>query len=326
MTRCFWFLFVGLLGLSSASADTLPNVRVGVLKFGTVSWELSVIRHHQLDREADFSMQVVEFASGNAAAVALQAGRVDIIVNDWLWVLEQNRRQKSYRYFPYSTAVGGLVVSPESGIQSIADLKGKRVGVAGGPVDKSWLLIAQYAKKSADTDLRTEADVRFAAPPLLNRMLLNGQLDAVVNYWHYNARLVGQGMSALLPTATAMSELGIGSETPMLGWVFDAQWLGAKSGLVDRFIKASYRAKHILATEAGEWQRIRPLMQADNDAVFKALIDAYRAGIPENGRAGRESVALLHQLLTELSTGFTYSVNNNKDNLGTAWWQGSKES
>ena len=320
MIRLLWVVLVVLLGLSHASADTLPSIRVGVLKFGTVSWELSVIRYHQLDREAGFSMQVVEFASGNAAAVALQAGHVDIIVNDWLWVLEQNRRQKQYRYYPYSTAVGGLVVSPESGIQSLADLKGKRLGVAGGPVDKSWLLIARYAKKSADIDLHSEANVRFAAPPLLNRMLLNGQLDAVVNYWHYNARLVGQGMSALLPTATVMSELGIGSETPMLGWVFDAQWQGAKSGLVDRFLAASYRAKHILATETEEWQRIRRLMRADNDTVFKALIDAYRAGIPENGRAGRESVALLHQLLTELSTSFTYSVNNNKDNLGTAWW------
>lgn len=326
MIRLLWVVLVVLLGLSSASADTLPSVRVGVLKFGTVSWELSVIRYHQLDREAGFSMQVVEFASGNAAAVALQAGHVDIIVNDWLWVLEQNRRQKQYRYYPYSTAVGGLVVSPESGIQSLADLEGKRLGVAGGPVDKSWLLIARYAKKAAGIDLRSDADVRFAAPPLLNRMLLNGQLDAVVNYWHYNARLVGQGMSVLLPTATAMAELGIGGETPMLGWVFDAQWPGAKSGLVDRFLATSYRAKHILATERGEWQRIKPLMQTENEAVFQSLIDAYRHGIPKSSAAGRESVVLLHQLLTELSSGFTYSANNNKGNLGAAWWQGSKES
>ena len=38
-------------------------------------------------------------------------------------------------------AVGGVMVRPDSGVYTLADLRGKRLGVAGGPLDKSWLLL-----------------------------------------------------------------------------------------------------------------------------------------------------------------------------------------
>jgi hypothetical protein len=43
-------LLAACLSASSAEADPLPVVRVGVLKFGTVNWEIEVMRRDGLDR------------------------------------------------------------------------------------------------------------------------------------------------------------------------------------------------------------------------------------------------------------------------------------
>src|SRR5215831_9651811 len=69
-----------------AGASERPVVRVGVLKFGTVSWELDVMRRHGFDQAQGIDVEPLELAGKDSAAVALQGGAVDVILTDWLWV------------------------------------------------------------------------------------------------------------------------------------------------------------------------------------------------------------------------------------------------
>ncbi len=59
--------------LPASLAAGEPVVRVGILEFGTVNWELDVIKHHQLDRQNGFKLEVAGFGSKSATAVALQS-------------------------------------------------------------------------------------------------------------------------------------------------------------------------------------------------------------------------------------------------------------
>ena len=63
--------------LAGLAAET---VRVGVLKFGTVNWELDTIKHHKLDEKHGVNVDVRFFAGEDATNVAMMAGEVDIIV------------------------------------------------------------------------------------------------------------------------------------------------------------------------------------------------------------------------------------------------------
>src|SRR3546814_16336488 len=76
---------VALACLWSAAAPAAETVRVGVLKYGPVNWEISIIQRHEMDVQHGFHLEVLELASDQATAVALPAGEVDIIVSDWLW-------------------------------------------------------------------------------------------------------------------------------------------------------------------------------------------------------------------------------------------------
>src|SRR5690348_16415288 len=149
---------VAVFAAVSARADALPTVRVGVLKFGTVNWELDVMRRHGLDRAHGFALQTVELAGKDGTAVALQGGAVDVILTDWLWVARRRALGGDFTFVPHSHATGGLMVRRDAGILSIADLKGRKIGIAGGPVDKSWLVLRAYAKKVAGLDLTRAAE------------------------------------------------------------------------------------------------------------------------------------------------------------------------
>ncbi|WP_159819391.1 ABC transporter substrate-binding protein [Colwellia sp. 20A7] len=274
-----WLISIALCISLPFQAFANPEVRVGVLKYGTVNWEIAVIKHHQLDKKFQFDLKVMSLASKNASAVALQSNAVDIILSDWLWVNRQRYEQRMYTIFPTSMATGGLYISANTGIKSLVDLKGKKIGIAGGAVDKNWLLLQAYSKKKYGFDLNNETEPTFAVPPLLNRLILRGDLAAAINFWHYGARLKAAGYKHLVTMSEMLTEFGIEAKIPLLGWVFDQEWANQHPNAITRFLLASREAKLILASSEREWERIRPLLKAENDDVFTALKTDYRAGL-----------------------------------------------
>ncbi|TWA95017.1 NitT/TauT family transport system substrate-binding protein [Azospirillum brasilense] len=284
-----------------AHAADRPAVTIGVLKFGTVSWELDVIRHHRLDEAAGFELKLMELASGQAAQIALQGGAVDMIASDWLWVARQRAAGADLTFIPHSAAVGALMVPAASPIASVADLKGKRIGVAGTPVDKSWLLLKALARDRYALDLDAAATPVFAAPPLLNQKATTGELDAVLNFWPYAARLQAAGMRTVIGVDGMMRDLGLSASVPAVGFVFHEGWAKANPAALDAFVAASRKAKAIMARSDAEWDRLRPLMKAEDEATWVALRDQFRAGIPDRWtEEEREAAAKLYGLMAKL--------------------------
>jgi NitT/TauT family transport system substrate-binding protein len=288
-----------VLAAAVSSAWATPaRVRVGVLKFGTVSWELDVMQAHGLAARHGAAVEIVTLASTNATTVALQGGAVDVIVTDWTWVSRQRAEGRPYAFVPYSLAVGGLIVRPDSGIRELADLRGKRLGVAGGPVDKSWLFFRAYARRVLGEDLAKVVEPSFGGPPLLNELVLRGDLPAVLNYWQYGARLKAAGMREVLTVAEVLRALGVPGPVPLLGWAFDERWAGANRAALEGFLRAAYAAKQILGASDAEWQRIQPLTGATDAGVLRALRDAFREGTPRRfGQAEIDAAAAAFAIL-----------------------------
>lgn len=295
---CCW---MALAQLASQAADaTGATLRVGVLQFGTVNWELDVMQAHQLAHKRGINLKVVPLASGDASTVALQGGAVDLIVSDWIWVTRQRAEGLNYSFAPYSNAVGSVMVKADSGIRSVADLKGKSIGISGGPSDKTWLLLRAYASKRLGMDLGSAAKPVYAAPPLLNELALSGQVDAALNVWHYDARLEANGMRPLIRLPEILGGLGVDKPIPLIGWVFREDWANQNRDLLERFLAASQEAKTLMARSDAEWERLKPLMRAEDNATFVALRNGYRAGIPGCDYADTQAtVASVFKMLAE---------------------------
>jgi len=307
-----------LLGAVQAVAAE-PQVKVGTLKFGTVNWELKVISDG-IDKKHGFTLQRVDFADKDATSIALQSGDVDVIVTDWIWVAMQRSLGHNFTFVPFSRSVGAVMADPAKGIHSIADLAGHSIGVAGGATDKSWVLLQAYARKVANLELKDKADIQFGAPPLLNELVQRGKLDAVLNFWNFNARLKPKGYVAVVSIRDILPALGLDADPPLLGWVFSDKWATDHPDLAKSLIDASYEAKALMKSDDAVWDKLRPIMDADDDAVFQALKDGYRDGIPD--RYERKDIAAAESAFAVMRKADPASVANLEALPHGTFWSG----
>tara|TARA_B100000035_G_scaffold298517_1_gene292370 strand:- start:877 stop:1542 length:666 start_codon:yes stop_codon:yes gene_type:complete len=178
-------------------------------------------------------------------------------------------------------AAGGLIASTNSKISQDIDLKNKKIGIAGGQVDKGWLIFRAFYKKKYGEDLIKMSKPIFGAPPLLNKKLKQNSFDAILTYWPYQAKLLtDDNFKKVIDIRDILSELGIPRGMPVIGWVFKEKWVDGSEEVFKNFLKASDEAKRLMLESDEVWKKVRPFMNASDDKLFKNLRDIYREGIP----------------------------------------------
>jgi NitT/TauT family transport system substrate-binding protein len=293
-------LLATIVSVSLGTCCGAEALRIAVQKTGTFAWELAVIRAHGLDTQANLSVEVLELASPEAGKIALRAGNADIVVTDWLWVSRERGLGAKLTFYPYSSALGAVMVPASSPIQTLADLRGHKLAVAGGPIDKSWLLLLAWLKQGG-IDLKSEATIAYGAPPLLAAKTLSGEMDATLNYWNFCAGLEAKGLRRIAGIEDLLPKLGAKGRTAMIGYVFDEKWANANQDKITRFIAMTRAAKEILSTSDAEWEKIAPLTGAPDAATLRAYRDRYREGIPRRPVADEEADArILYRVLADI--------------------------
>ncbi|RMF90225.1 MAG: ABC transporter substrate-binding protein [Nitrospinota bacterium] len=290
-------LVVFLVGLflGPGMAAELPHLRVGALAKGSVRWEMTILKKLGLDTKYQFVLDVVPYAGKSATEVALQGGAVDVIVDDWFWVARQRSQGVLLTAFPYSQTVGGVVVPKDSPIQDLPDLQGKKIGLAGGPLDKSWLILRAVYLQRYGSDLQDLTETVSVAPPLASVQLERGELDAIVQFWHFIARLLAKGKTRQLVSVDAlMRELGLSETVPLLVYVFPEKLVRQNRQLVQNFIHAVYEAKQYLLDHDEAWKEIADLVRAPDEKTLILIREAWRKGVPRRWDA--ETFANLERL------------------------------
>lgn len=277
-----------------------PRIEIGVLAGGTVMWELQAMQDLGIDSRHGFDLQLTELAGNPATQVAMQGEEVDAIVSDWLWVAQQRAAGRDFVFLPYSTAVGGLIVPADSPVEAPEDLEGSTIGIAGGPVDKSWLILRAWYHRQHGRDLAGITEQIFGAPPLIMQAARTGEIDAAINFWHFMAKMKAGGMREVISTAEAAAGLGLDPGTPLLGYVLSEGWIERNPDLAAGFARASAETKAMLAEDDALWEDLRPMMNAGHDAEFKELRDGWRAGIPAPGPVDAQNAGRMFEVLGKL--------------------------
>ena len=272
-------LAIFLLLVTAVPAQSADTLRVGLQSTGTFAWVLDVIRRHGLAQRAGLDIRVTEFASPDAGKLALNSGSVDVAISDWLWVARERALGSKLLFYPYSSAVGAVMVKADSRIKALSDLRGRVLAVAGGPLDKSWLIVRAAALKRG-IDLKRESTLQYGAPPLMFQKTEQGEADANLNFWNFCARLEASGFRSLLDVREAERELGADEPIAMIGYVFPEAFASTHRGAIDRFLEVAKAANDILVSSDSEWDALRPLIKAGDEATFRALRDRTRAGMP----------------------------------------------
>jgi NitT/TauT family transport system substrate-binding protein len=278
------------LAVGATPTPAAETLRIGLQSTGTFAWQLDVIRRHGLADNAGLDLKISEFASPDAGKLAINGGSVDLAVVDWLWVARARALGAKLLFYPYSSAVGAIMVKRDSPLRGIADLRGHVLGVAGGPLDKSWLIV-QAAATRQGIDLKHDTTLAYGAPPLMSQKLQQGEADASLNFWNFCASLETQGYRRLFEVRDAEAALGLTEPVALIGYVFSEQFASQHRSTIDRFIAIAHQADDIMRHSDHEWDALRPLMNAGDDNTFKAYRDRTREGMPQRSIAAEAADA-----------------------------------
>ncbi len=294
------------------------TIRLGVQASGTLEWELQALQDNPQVKSADFELQIQPVANAEAGKIALQSGSVDMIVSDWIWVSSLRAAGADFTFYPYSNTSGALVVAENSPIHSIADLKGKRLGIAGGELDKNWLLLQALAQKES-LDLNGSIEKTFGAPPLINEQIKQNRVDAVLTYWHFAARLEAQGYRQLIDGRGILKGLGITENVPSIGYVFKQSWAESHKQAINNFFKASKQAKNQLCASDTVWKKAIPLLHTDDVPTQTLMRQRYcEGGIEQWGEKEQQAAVRIYTMLRTLSNN-RLTGQSEKLQPGTFW-------
>jgi NitT/TauT family transport system substrate-binding protein len=316
----FSAFFMGLCLCVSGSSFAVEKttIRVGVQAAGTFEWELKILQDTAQINSTDFEITVQPVANSEAGKIALQSGAVDMIISDWIWVSTLRASGTDFTFYPYSTTSGALVVADNSPIHTIADLKGKRLGIAGGELDKNWLLLQAVGQKE-QLSLNESVEKTLGAPPLINEQIKQQRVDAVLTYWHFAVRLEAQGYRQIIDGRGLLKKLGIVENVPSIGYVFKQGWAERHKTAINNFFTASKQAKNQLCTSDSAWQKIIPLLHTEDIPTQTLMRQRYcEGGVEQWGDNEQQAAARIYSILGALSNN---RLTGSSDNLqpGTFW-------
>jgi NitT/TauT family transport system substrate-binding protein len=291
MQRFFVTLAACLASVALFAAPAqAEKLRIALQKTGTLGWELAVVKAFNLDKEAKLDIEATELASTDAGKIAIQGGGADIIISDWLWVARQRAQGQKLTFYPHSSAIGA-VMTKNPAIRSVKDLAGKKLGVAGGPLDKSWLMLKAHALKEG-VDLDKTATVLYGAPPLIAEKALQGEIDAALEFWNFAADLEAQGFARAIELTEVEKALGAKGDVVVTGYVFDEGFAAKDEDALARFFAMTKKVKELIATSDAAWNVVKTQRLGGKDA---RTLDVYRkryvAGLPKRPIAQEEADA-----------------------------------
>ena len=281
----------------ASSAEAADRLRIAIQKTGTASWEIAIIKARGLDKAAGLEIDTTELASTDAGKIALEGGSADMIVSDWLWVARERGLGDKLLFTPYSNALGAVMTPKDFPVHAIGDLAGRSIGVAGGPIDKSWLLLRAAALR-AGLDLAKEARPVYGAPPLVAEKLAQGETETALEFWNICADLEMRGFRRAIEMADVEKALGASGPVAMTGYVFKESLAAAHKDVLRRYFAAADQARKILAQDPGAWAPIQARLKAKDDAALDVLRKRYLDGLPK--RAVAKETADAHILYDAL--------------------------
>ncbi len=247
---------------------------------GTVAWEIEVMKARGFDKAADLNIETIELASTEAGKIALKGGAADMIVSDWLWVQRERSLGDKFLFVPYSTALGAVMVEKDSPIHTIADLASHSIGVAGGPLDKSWLMLRAAAKREG-VDLAANKEIAYGAPPLIYEMLRQGGVESALEFWNFCADMETHGLRRAIDMVDVEKALGAKGPVAIIGYVFNESFADSHKDALRRYFEAAAEARNVLAEDPTAWAPIKERLKIVDDAALAVYKQRYLEGAPK---------------------------------------------
>ncbi|WP_226480547.1 ABC transporter substrate-binding protein [Natrinema amylolyticum] len=264
-----------------------PVLRARFEHNGSPRYMLYTIKRFGYDHDHDFHLDLRlvsdELDEGRETVEAkLQEGDADLIDIDYISTArERAAGAPIVAFHPYGQTVGGLVTPTDSAIEGLEDLSGHRIGVV-RRLDKNWILVRAACREfhGFDPD-ETAAPVEAGSKVELTRLLEDGEVDAILQFWQIIPEIVETGpYREVLPMSRLVDRLADTDDDrpiPISTFLTSEAYLHDHPDAVRGFRGAFRDAVARLRRDDELWTEIgERLMYEDDPAVVRAVRDQWR--------------------------------------------------
>lgn len=224
----------------SAPPPAEPNedattVRVGHLQTIAVDDKLQLGLAEGYFAEQGLDLEVTQFDTGVAASQALSGGSIDVALMGAVSTNFASQGQGTmFLANAIENATAQLWAQPDSGIETVEDLRGKSVITTEGTTADIFLM---RALEAAGID-RSEVDISNADMPSTVQAFASGSVDAVALWVPFDLRVQEAVPEAVLvDTAADYPEAAVVSS-----WMANNEWYAENEDVVDQLVRGWMQA------------------------------------------------------------------------------------
>jgi len=215
---------------ASPRREAAPVLRVGILPDAD-SLPFMVARNRGYFEQEGVQVELVAFSSPLERDAAIQAGHLDGAVSDLLAAAFFAAAGFDFKVTSLTDGRYGIVASPQSGIKTLAELRGGRIGLSANTIIQ-YTVDAQLS--AAGVAITEYEAVAVPNMPLRLEMVLSGLIEAASLPEPLLTAAVSQGAVLLSTTDTTGIDAGI--------MLFSKKVLDTRLDSVKAFYRAYYRA------------------------------------------------------------------------------------
>ena len=217
------------LRASPRSENTAP-LRVGIMPDAD-SLPFMLSRDQGFFKREGVEAELINFSNPQERDAAIQAGRLDGAISDLLAAAFLCAGGYDFRVTSLTDGRYGIVASAQSGIKTLAELRGKRIGLSTNTIIQ-YTVDAQL--EAAGVSMSEYEAVAVPRMPLRLEMVLSGMIEAASLAEPLLTAAVAQGAALLSTTDTSGIDAGV--------LLFSKKTLDTRLDDVKAFYRAYYRA------------------------------------------------------------------------------------
>jgi len=297
------YLLLSILLLSGCSSATETDSTSGARTFslgitsGAQEFVDFVMQSHGLLEQVGLKAEKVKSLSPANLHLMLAERKVDIGYGGFTTMATARSEGKDiiviYGVF---SPVNMVFVRKDSPIQSLSDLRGKKLGVFGGPGSTTFAFLAVLAKNWHGIDLFKEAELVTAPAPALTELLGKGDIDAALLGTVESVQTFAQDRYRVLLDLSADYRTRAGGRAPAHVTVAtNEQFANTRPDVVRDYLKAYKNALDYIDEHPEVWDEYAASIKMENPAERALLREKMGANLVKAWDA--EQIALQNEYL-----------------------------
>ena len=261
-------LFICCLGIFGLSLYSRPQAEPGAaapLRVGIMpdadSLPFMAARDEGFFEQEGVAVDLITFSNPQERDAAIQAGRLDGAISDLLAAAFFTAGGFDTKVTSLTDGRYGIVVSPQSGIKTLADLRGRRIGLSTNTIIQ-YTVDAQL--RQAGVSMTEYEAVSVPRMPLRLEMVLGGQIEGASLPEPLLTAAAAQGAPLLSTTDSTGIDAGI--------MLFSKKVLDERLEAVRAFYRAYYKAAQKINANPDAYREYL----VDKAAFPAAVKDTYR--------------------------------------------------